>query len=190
MNLEDELRDAIALRNEMAVELAVSLLRLATDYGLDPYEPGDRIVGGNYSRVTTDIEALTAVILQRCGISWDTMAARADVSRQALHRRLSARGEELFDDAIYKLKAPRTYDKERLIDALRKAEGIEDEFERDQALRLLPTKTRHLIELLVTMPSPEEILGAPNLLAAQLVELRQIPRWWDWRWDWDSDEQE
>lgn len=179
MSLEDELRDAISLRNEMAVALAVSLLRLTTEDGMGPSEIADHgIIGGKYAKLATDIEALTAVILQRCGVSWDTMAARADVSRQTLHRRLSARGEELFDDAVYELLSDREYDSKVLTKALRKAKAIDSLLDRSQALRRLPTKTALHVERLAALPDPEEILAAPEVLAANLVELRQIPRWW------------
>lgn len=189
MSLEDELRDAIALRNEMAVALAVSLLRLATDYGLDPSYASDQgIVGGGYAKLTTDIEALTAVILQRCGVSWDTMAAQADVSRQALHRRLSARGEELFDEAVKDVMAERENDQKALVKALRKAQKIEDIFERSHSLSHLPATTAMLVERLAALPSPEEILAAPMALASNLVELRQISRWWEWIWEEDEEE--
>ncbi|MGV0578094.1 hypothetical protein ABQE57_05975 [Mycolicibacterium elephantis] len=193
MSLEAELREALSYRNEMAVSLAVSLLRLATEYGMGPSYISDRgIVGGKYANIATDIEALTAVVLQRCGVSWEAMAARADTSRQALHRRLSSRGEELFDDAVHDVLSDREYDEEVLVEALHGAENIEDVFERKDALSDLPTTTELLVETLIAMPSPEEILTAPAELASNLVELRHTPRWWarnaweDEDDDWDE----
>lgn len=47
-----------------------------------------------------DAEALTATLLNRAGVTWDAMAARQEVSKQALHRRLANRGERLFSEAV------------------------------------------------------------------------------------------
>ena len=41
------------------------------------------------------VEALLAVVANRSGLTWDAMASSYDVSKQAHHRRLSARGERL-----------------------------------------------------------------------------------------------
>ena len=54
-----------------------------------------------------------------------------------------------------------------LVEALHRAENIEDVFEREDALRYLPTTTELLVETLIAMPSPEEILTAPAELASQ-----------------------
>jgi hypothetical protein len=100
------------------------------------------------------------------------------IARQALHRRLSSRGEELFDDAVRDVLSDREFDEEVLVEALHRAANIEDVFERNDALSDLPTTTELLVETLIAMPSTEEILTAPAELASNLVELRHTPRWW------------
>ena len=87
---------------------------------------------------------------------------------------------------------PREYDEEVLVEALHRAENIEDVFEREDALSDLPTTTELLVETLIAMPSLEEILTAPAELASNLVDVRHIPRWWasnaweDEDDDWDE----
>lgn len=175
MSLEDELRAAIALRNEMAVDLAVSLLQLTVDTGAGPLRYADHgIVGGRLASVLTDIEALTAVILQRCGMSWDAMAARVDLTRQALHRRLSDRGEELFDAAVSGLRF-RDLDRETFLAELRAASQAGE-------VPRLPVSSEDLYNALLGAPPEDEIVSAPDDLVVQLVELRRIPEWWKRRW--------
>ena len=184
MSIESELREAIAFRNEMAVELAGALLQLTLEKGDSPSSIAENgIVGGKYAEFVTAIEALTAAILLRSGMSWNAMAARVDQSRQALHRRLSARGEEMFYRA-QEGSGYREYDPEVLAKALRKAEKVRGGLRRDEAMRaLLPYTARDLILTMMRNPSIEEILNAPPALAAELVELRKIPQWWDWGYD-------
>jgi hypothetical protein len=186
MSLEDELREALSYRNEMAVDLAVSLLELTIEYGLDPsYVCEWGIVAGRYSERALEIEALTAVILQRSGVPWDVMAARADMSRQALHRRLSARGEELFQGAL-QISEYRERDTRKVLKALRRAEKVEGWSAQHTALGRLEIRTRDLVQHLLRIPSRVDIISAPKVLAANLVELRQIPRWWEWIWEHDG----
>ncbi|MCE9516005.1 MAG: hypothetical protein NTY24_11145 [Mycobacterium sp.] len=187
MSLEDELREALFFRNEMAVDLAVSLLDLTVEYGLDPSAVCDwGIVAGRYTERALDIEALTAVILQRAGVPWDVMAARADQSRQALHRRLSARGEELFSRAR-RQAAYRERDTKKIVKALRRAQRSEDWEQRDKAFGRLAIRSRDLVNALLNIPPIERIVSAADGLASNLVELRQIPRWWEWMWDEDEE---
>ncbi|HTX94016.1 MAG TPA: hypothetical protein VME67_03745 [Mycobacterium sp.] len=179
--IDEELRQAISYRNEMAVELASNLLRLASEDGEIMWpmlgtEGG--IINGRYDQLATDIEALTAVIVQRAGMPWDAMAAPAEVSKQALHRRLHSRGEELFAES---LRGSRETDPEALISSLHKAEDTHDWDELEKALKSVPWQSRDLISNLVRLPMPEDILWAPTQLAARLSELRKIPRWW-WSW--------
>jgi hypothetical protein len=107
--IEEELREAISYRNEMAVELACNLLGLASENGdSEPWviRGGGGIINGRYNKLTTDIEALTAVILQRAGVPWDALAAPTEVSKQALHRRLGSRGEALFAESLRESHSP------------------------------------------------------------------------------------
>ena len=82
--IEEELREAISFRNEIAVDLASSLLFLASEDGeSEPWmiARGRGIINGRYGKVATDIEALTAVILQRAGVPWDALAAPTGISK-------------------------------------------------------------------------------------------------------------
>jgi hypothetical protein len=175
--MEEELRQAISYRSEMAVHLAHSLLLLASEdgeYVLPTISGDDGIINGYYARLATDIEALTAVILQRAGVPWDALAG-LEVSKQALHRRLRARGEALFAESLRESDQRET-DPKVLIRSLRKAErggGV---------LRPLPFLSQALISALVELPKPADILRAPAKLAATLSELRHVPRWW-WSWE-------
>jgi hypothetical protein len=179
-SLEEELREAISYRNEMAVEVAYGLLLLGSEDGTG--EPqfivnGKEIINGGYARRVVDIEALTAVILQRAGVPWDALAAPTAISKQALHRRLCSRGESLFTESLQESKwrepNPRT-----LIRLLHKAERTRNWEELDEVLRPLPVHSKQLIFNLVKLPMPEDILAAPPRLAANLLELKKIPQWW------------
>jgi hypothetical protein len=175
MALEEELRAAIALCNEMAVDLAVSLLQLTVDTGAGPLRYADHgIVGGRLAKVLSDIEALTAVILQRCGMSWDSMAARVDLTRQALHRRLSDRGEELFDAAVAGQRF-RGLDREAFVAELRAASQAGE-------VPRLAVSSADIRNALLGAPPEEEIISAPDDLVAQLVEMRRMPEWWKQEW--------
>jgi hypothetical protein len=180
--IEEELRQAISYRNEMAVDLASDLLRLASVDGANmwPMFGSDSIINGHYDERATDIEALTAVILQRAGMPWDAMAAPAEVSKQALHRRLGSRGETLFAESLRR-SDDRETDPEELTRCLLEAQDTENWEELDEALRSVPWHSRDLISYLVRLPLPEDILWAPTQLAARLSELRKVPRWW-WSW--------
>jgi hypothetical protein len=178
--IEEELREAISYRNEMAVELASSLLLLASENG--DSEPsairdGRGIINGRYYKLATDIEALTAVILHRAGVPWDALAAPTEVSKQALHRRLGSRGEALFAESLRESHERET-DPRALIRSLRKAKRARDSRETQEVLNPLPLQSDSLILNLVTLPMPEDILWAPTQLAATLSELRKIPQWW------------
>jgi hypothetical protein len=178
--IEEELRQAITYRNEMAVELASDLLRLASEDGgrMWPMLGTDGgIINGRYDKRATDIEALTAVILQRAGMPWDAMAAPAEISKQALHRRLGSRGEALFAESLRE-SDDRETDPEELTRCLFVVEDAQDWEEEDEALRPVPWQSRKLILNLVRLPMPEDILWAPTQLAARLSELRKVPRWW------------
>lgn len=39
----------------------------------------------------------------------------------------------------------------------------------------------------MNIPPIERIVSAADGLASNLVELRQIPRWWEWMWDEDEE---
>jgi hypothetical protein len=179
--IEEELRQAISYRSEMAVDLAHTLLLLASEDGeyVLPTISGDGgIINGRYAQLATNIEALTAVILQRAGVPWDALAAPTEVTKQALHRRLRARGEALFAESLRESDQRET-DPKALIRALREAERVaHDSDGRGRVLRSLPFYSQDLISHLVRLPKPADILRAPAQLAATLSELRNVPRWW------------
>jgi hypothetical protein len=171
--------DAISYRNEMAVELASDLLRVASENGSEGWvsRDGRGVINGGYAKRATDIEALTAVILQRAGVPWDALAAPAEVSKQALHRRLGPRGEALFAESLLRSDQRET-DPQALTEALLEAETTQGWEELEKALRSVPWHSGDLIRYLVRLPIPEDILWAPTQLAATLSELRNVPRWW------------
>jgi hypothetical protein len=134
-DLEQELRYAIAYRNEMAVDLAAWLLRLANDGGWYEWPVGMMIHSftGEPDNLLADVEALTAVILNRAGMPWDAMAAQVECSKQALHRRHAKRGETLFEEANSRFGGmPRTTDEDALFKALDAAYAAEDRSDTDK----------------------------------------------------------
>jgi hypothetical protein len=199
-DLEQELRHAIAYRNEMAVELATWLLRLANDGGWYdwPITIMTHSFSGQPDHLLANVEALTAVILNRAGMPWDAMAAQVECSKQALHRRHARRGEAQFDEANSRLgRRDRTTVVRDLLDALEALEAADhapdgaDEIERGIAVRRsLPWASADMIENLVGLPRPASILSAGNSLAAALVKFRKISRWWWYdREDLDSQQE-
>ena len=93
-------------------------------------------------------ETLTAVVLVRAGTSWDVLASRGGVSRQALHRRLARRGEDAF--------------------ALTNKHGWSDDIEFDLALLKSYSRAGML----------NRLRDSPQRPAPALTELRRRPRWW------------
>jgi hypothetical protein len=165
------------------VELASDLLRVASESGKGEWaisRDGMGIINGRYARRATDVEALTAVILQRAGVPWDALAAPAEVSKQALHRRLGPRGEALFAESLRE-SDQRITNPRALIRFLHKAEQAQYLEELSEVLRPLQLHSEDLIFHLVELPMPEDILWAPTQLAERFSELRKIPRWW-WSW--------
>ncbi len=187
-DLEEELRYALAYRNEMAVDLAAWLLRLANDGGWYEWPIGMMIhsFSGDPDDLLANVEALTAVILNRAGMPWDAMAAQVECSKQALHRRHARRGEALFEEANSRSGGrPRTTNVDVLLEALgalkaaQKAPDDADELELEMsASNSIPWASAGMIRNLVRLPGPESILCAGNSLAAALVKFRKISRWW------------
>jgi hypothetical protein len=177
--IEEELREAISYRNEMAVALAAQLFSLASQNGVPSVAIDATGVLNQryYSQRHSDIEALTAVILQRAGVPWDALAAPTRISKQALHRRLGSRGDALFAKSL-RQSDERETDPRALIRSLRKAQHADDWEELDAARLSLPMRSGDLIGELVGLPRSEDILTAPTQFAATLAELRKIPLWW------------
>lgn len=183
-NMEAELLEAITARNAIAVDLATDLLRLAR--ARDGHDAWDvmfytELAGGRLSSMAARIEALTAVIMQRSGVSWDAMAAPLEISKQAVHRRLANSGEELYQQAILE-KPYRTTDEETLHEMLELLDGARSDEEFNDALETVDTtlgfETRGMLRRLYFIPSPADVLFAPHDLAQDLAELRHHPRWW------------
>ena len=169
----------------MAVDLAHSLLWLASTsgYNSDDLAPhniitGRGIIGGRWARLVTDIEALTAVILQRSGVTWDALAAPVDISKQALHRRLSGRGEELFNDALDE-RHDRTTDPGLLIQALDDYAtldmGAETVISQSASLGF---RTTLMFEALLGLPPIDDVVTAADHVASVLALVRKESRWW------------
>ncbi|PQM47524.1 hypothetical protein C1Y40_02272 [Mycobacterium talmoniae] len=141
-------------------------------------------IGSDPDRLLANVQALTAVILNRAGMPWDAMAAQLECSKQALHRRLAMRGEKLFEEAVSHFgEEQRTTDTRALMEALYAAEAIQgrgdDPLELQVVVRsLVPWGSADLIWRLVTLPASEYILAAGNRLASALMRWRRIPRWW------------
>ena len=186
--LEEELKHAIAFRNELAVELAGWLLDLASDSGKYEWPIHAMIYAftGEPDGLLADIEALTAVILNRAGMSWDAIAAQVECSKQALHRRHAARGEDLFNAAISPApEGRRTIYARALLDGLHNAENVSKDAHYIDVVTaaysdIVPARSAEMIARLRKLPEPKEILTAGNRLASTLMEFRKFRRWW-WR---------
>ena len=96
-------------------------------------------------------------ILNRCGLSWDVMASRQDQTRQALHRRLATRADDLMRQAV-EFEDLHMLQIEEHVDALAQVAG-------DESLQELA--------------EPEEFFGE---MAEELTEARKHSRWWEWWW--------
>jgi hypothetical protein len=182
--IEQELLEAISSRNAAAVELAGVLLNLARQSngrGAWSWIATSGLLGGHLSRAAADIEALTAVIMQRSGISWDAMAAPLEVSKQAMHRRLADRGEWLFQDAISTPEYRTTY-ATTLTEALKLLRRARSHRTRLRVLEelddILEFETRDMMRALYLLPDPADVVMAPTKLAPALSDLRHQPRWW------------
>lgn len=189
-SMEEQLRHAIARRNELAIELAARLLSLASEDGSQSLR-GQLLIGGPLGPVgarwddwAMAVEALTAVIMQRSGVSWDVMAANVEsvfsgtMSRQALHRRLSKLGEELFEEANNFYAERRTFDQPLLIRTLREYKPVRNSVAEQHILYHLPSESADLVERLAFFPSPKDIFAAPEKLASRLASWRRTPNWW------------
>jgi hypothetical protein len=155
MAIEDELRAALVARAEDLLQAAVWCIGEARDTLAD---------GGGWSRIAEArhamdrAEALHAGILNRCGLSWDVMASRQDQTRQALHRRLGKRADELIREAVI-------YEELHLRQI---GEHMAD---------LMGAVDRRALEALA---EPEDYFRQAS---EELTEARRHPRWWEW-WSW------
>jgi hypothetical protein len=178
-SLETQLLNAVAFRNELAVALANRLLNIT----LLPMSEIDRLVWGSmtYSADIADIEALNAAILLRAGASWEAMAFHLSTSRQAVHRRLAMRGEDLFAEATATADE-RTTDAEALISTFVDAEALvssEDEGGCYELLATLgPLTHEQAYSLLDIQEVALDILRSPRTRTDEVLELRKMPGGW------------
>jgi hypothetical protein len=98
MVLEDELRAALKVQAELLLDAASTCIRMAL---WPPSGLSEWLFGANEAQSQLRrAEALETAILTRCGVSWDSLAARRDQSRQALHRRLAKTANEQWNLAL------------------------------------------------------------------------------------------
>ncbi|PAU45997.1 hypothetical protein CK936_26470 [Streptomyces albireticuli] len=97
------------------------------------------------------VEALASAVLRHGGMSWDAMAGRREVTRQSLHRRLSARSD-------------------REAEAAQRYAGLHssDFYERLERLESMIARLNEDFD--------EELAHAPAIWEAR----RKTPGWW-WR---------
>ncbi len=178
-SLESQLLNAVAYRNEIAVEIANRLLAIAAT----PIDEIDTLVWGPYSFCAdiADVEALNAAILLRAGASWEAMAFHLRTSRQAVHRRLAARGEELFAEATAS-GDDRTTDPGSVTDTFAEAEILIREGDDDAVYELLSTlgpRTHDQASYLFQIQDRfGEILQSPRARTDEVLELRKGPGDW------------
>jgi hypothetical protein len=154
---EEELMAALSARADWLTTAATlcigSIDDPLTDHR-DAYPPSwelDQL--SNAKSFISNAEALTAAIMVRCGVPWDAMAAGLSVSRQALHRRLARRGEDLFGE-------------------VQKHSGSASLLFQDQLVRLGAMTEKDRLADLAVFASEK---------AASLNLLRQTPNWWKTR---------
>jgi hypothetical protein len=83
------LPDLVLAMSATAASIASAALWLALPFGDD--DPSDAAVYLNTMRAKiTELEAYYCALMNYSGVSWDVLATYYDVSRQALHRRLSS----------------------------------------------------------------------------------------------------
>ena len=179
--LTEQLLNAVAYRNELVLQLVSRLLYVT----VAPIERMETLVWGADTYVTDihDIEALNAAILLRAGASWEMMAFHLGLSRQAVHRRLAAKGEELFEEAMAE-SDERTTDPEALISTFADAEELDrkgDDRGCDELLGTLGPRTQDQLDrLLVLRQSPDDILESPWSLTKEILDARREPPAWTW----------
>ncbi|MER5810008.1 hypothetical protein ABT143_17780 [Streptomyces sp. NPDC002033] len=92
----DRLRNLLVALSNAALELANDGVALA-----HPREGAalGLVITPTLQSKVAHVEALACAVLRHSGVSWDAMAGRYDVTRQSLHRRLSASADQVAENA-------------------------------------------------------------------------------------------
>ncbi len=146
--IENELHNALVARAADLLSAATTCLALA-DMPIEGHPSFQLVRIRQAIHELESAEALTATLFVRAGASWDSLATRFELSRQALHRRLAARGEGQYGMA-------QEYSDLRQSDL-------------DEGCRL--------VEVLAS-DIGSELSDALSERANELAELRRIPHWW------------
>ncbi len=92
----DRLRNLLLALSDAALDLANDGVALA-----HPREGAalGLVIAPSLQGKAAHVEALACAVLRHAGVSWDVMAGRYDVTRQSLHRRLSAAADQVAENA-------------------------------------------------------------------------------------------
>ncbi|MEU3233663.1 hypothetical protein [Nocardiopsis alba] len=93
---EDQFRRLLLMRSEIALTIADHFLNLATPSG----GSGDSL--SFFREIKADLHAAEAVhiaLLIHSGVSWDAVATRYGITRQALHKRFRASCDQTMTEA-------------------------------------------------------------------------------------------
>lgn len=149
MAIEEEISRALRGRAALLLELAHQAMLSANSYDVEGGQPDPWDVS-MMRNLLDDSEALGAALCSRSGVSWDSMAGRYGVSRQALHRRLASRGDVLWSRA-----------------------------QRHEDVWSVPERDVLTAELQSALNAWSELVHERAVvLAAELARLRSIPGWW------------
>lgn len=125
---QERLKNLLLALADSALDLASSGVALA-----HPHEgpASSLLIGPGLQDRAARVEALACAVLRYSGVSWDAMAGRYNVTRQSLHRRLSARADEVTDFAqkyadLYEVTVP-----ENLTRLVHATERLAYHYERD-----------------------------------------------------------
>ncbi|MFC6133936.1 hypothetical protein [Streptomyces spororaveus] len=96
LSQHDRLRNLLLALSDAALDLANDGVVLA-----HPREGSalGLVIAPSLRSKAAHVEALACAVLRHAGVSWDAMAGRYDVTRQSLHRRLSAATDQVAQDA-------------------------------------------------------------------------------------------
>lgn len=95
-DLDERVQSLVLARSATALRLASTLLAIA-----DPCHPlaSDPTATRNAVANVRHLEALNCALMRYASMSWDTLSAFYEISRQSLHRRLATHTDSALDDA-------------------------------------------------------------------------------------------
>lgn len=149
MAIEEEISRALMRRAALLLELAYQAIISSTSYDVEGGQPDPWDIS-LMRNLLEDSEALGTALCSRSGVSWDSMAGRYGVSRQALHRRLASRGDLLWIRAQHRKAVWSVPDRDLLPEQL---QGALDSWSKSVHERAV-------------------------VLASDLARLRSSPGWW------------